>query len=688
MMLQRRLRLPLCLSLLLSASALAVADEKDDLARNTPVPSDQQIPLVDFFRPAVMQQPRINPSGSEIGALVASGDKHLLMVYNLKTLKKELVDGGNGDKDIYAFDWLDDKRLVFEVSTRKLYGLGFFATEVGSLGDIYPLEQYYGTSLVSVIPTDRLHPLVWNRIDSFHGDGKDLGVARLNTDLRGGKIVNLAAAGSDWSSAMDARDNNVRHIIERFPVPEPGIGIGYWADVKGNLSFAETVVDGLPIVFRYVDGKWVRSPVDLDDNGVYGIGTEPDQLVALGPRSPGKPRPLQFLNAKTGAFGDVLVPEKSYDFVGSLYYDPISYDIIGATSYREGPHTIWFTDAYTRLQTILNGYFPGLFVRVLHSNQAQNIFLVESFSDTEPRKYSWVDLEKKSFGLIQNSRPWIDPKRMQHQNIIKFKTRDGRMLDAYLTLPAGASKAKPAPLVVVPHGGPWVRDYWGYDSEAQFRASRGYAVLKPNYRGSPGTDWMFPESDEWDFLKMHYDVTDATKAVLATGLVDSRRVAIMGGSFGGYLALAGVVNDPTLYRCAVTIAGVFDWEKLISDKKWDYEHSASDPEFLRLMRKLGDPKKQPEKFDAISPVRHVDQIKVPVFVNHGGYDPISDITQSTRLISELDKYHVPHESLIVSEETHGMAHLSNEMELYARIEAFLAKNMAPEGPAGGAAGSP
>jgi dipeptidyl aminopeptidase/acylaminoacyl peptidase len=269
---------------------------------------------------------------------------------------------------------------------------------------------------------------------------------------------------------------------------------------------------------------------------------------------------------------------------------------------------------------------------------------------------------------------------MRPEEVIKYKTRDGRVLDAYLTLPAGASKEHPVPLVVVPHGGPWLRETWGFDGEAQFLASRGYAVLKPNYRGSPGYNWMFPEEDEWDFLKMHYDVTDATKAALALGMLDPSRVAIMGGSFGGYLALQGVVLDPELYRCAVTIAGVFDWEKLISDKKWDFQHSASDPEFERLMYKLGDPKKYPEKFDKIAPVRHVDQIRVPVFVNHGGYDPIADITQSTDLISELDRHHVPYEKLIVTEETHGMAHLSNQVDLYSRIESFLGKYLNPTPP--------
>jgi dipeptidyl aminopeptidase/acylaminoacyl peptidase len=273
---------------------------------------------------------------------------------------------------------------------------------------------------------------------------------------------------------------------------------------------------------------------------------------------------------------------------------------------------------------------------------------------------------------VKSSEPWIDAKRMQPMTVMKFKTRDGRTLDSYVTLPAGATKENPPPLLVLSHGGPWARDRWGFNGEVQFFASRGYAVLQTNYRGSTGYDWMFPEEDRYAFRKMHDDVTDATNTLIKSGLVDAKRVGIMGGSFGAYLALSGVAHEPDLYRCAVVNAGVFDWEAIVQEEKYFQYY---DNNYAYLVRKLGDPKKEKEKFTAISPGRHVANIHVPVFVAHGTDDPVAPITESKRLVSELEHYHIPHETYFKNGEGHGMAHLQNQVELYTRIEAFLAKNL-------------
>ena len=657
------------------------ASEKLDLTRVTPVPAGQEIPIMDFFRLPLWYQPTLNPSGTHVAAIVDTGQDHEgLIVYGLESKKLEVLGASRtSDKDLYNCTWLDDRRLIFFLSTEKLFGMGMFAAEVGRLNAPFPLLQYCGARLVSVPPKDPLHPLVWISYDALEeGAQTDSGVMTIDTGTESGAIIDLTRAMAPdvrWSVQNQARDDNRKHMLKTFPLPPEGIGYGYAPDREGKLGFAYTSKDGVLSMYRWAPEKaWVKCPVDLETIDVFGAGNEPNEVVVGLHGENGTPRVLRMMNAATGELGQVLLNDKEYDFEGSIVRDRATRQVLGARYQRAGSVAVWFDEKYRAVQKLLDTSFKGQIVRIVDNNDAGTLFLIAAYTDRQPVIYSWVDVSKNTAGLIKNSMPWIEPNRMRPMQMIKFKTRDGHRLDAYVTLPDGASKAHPAPLVVLSHGGPWVRDTWGFDGEVQFLASRGYAVLQPNYRGSPGYDWMFPDSDRWDFLKMHEDVTDATKAMLGTGIIDPTRVAIMGGSFGAYLALSGVVNDPGLYRCAVTIAGVFDWATVIKTKKFDrYEN----PSYNRLLLKLGDPKKEADKFDAISPARHVDRVHVPVFVAHGKDDHVADIGESQRLIAELEKYRVPHETLIVGGEGHGMAHLKNQVELYSRIEAFLAKNLAP-----------
>ena len=668
----RKLRLPIvCLFLVVLARPGLFAREKLDLDRIMPVPPGEPVPIQDFFRPRILQEPKLNPSGTYIAALITAGtDKYQLLTYELKTAKAEFLNSP-GDTDIYDFHWLNDERLIYALSSQKIVGLGLFAVNVRHLNANYPLLQYYGSSLVAIPKANRLQPLVWTRYDSFES-GAEGGVVAVDTNIQSGKFINLLKANRSSTDTQEAKESNERHILRRYPLPPGEHGMGYIADKEGQLEFAFTATNGLFTLHHFAGETWTKCPVDLELIDVLSAGNRPGELAVIGPRNTGQPRPLQFMEGATGRLGEVLVGDKEYDFNGYLYRDPASRAIVGAVYQRAGPQVVWFDPGYARTQAILDRFFPGVVARIIGNDEKGSLLLVSTYSDRQPAVYQWVDIAASKAGLIKNSAPWIDPARMQPMNAVKFKTRDGHNLDAYLTLPAGATRQNPPPLVVLPHGGPWVRDTWGFDGQVQFLASRGYAVLQPNYRGSTGYGWMFPEEDEWAFVKMHDDVTDATKAVIAAGLVDAKRVAIMGGSFGGYLALSGATREPDLYRCAVTIAGVFDWELLINDSKFNRYES---PQYSRLILKLGDPAKQPAKFADMSPLRHVDRIHIPVFVIHGKDDPVVEVTQSKRLVSELQKYKIPHEALFVGGEGHGMSYFKNRVETYTQIEAFLAKNL-------------
>jgi dipeptidyl aminopeptidase/acylaminoacyl peptidase len=253
-----------------------------------------------------------------------------------------------------------------------------------------------------------------------------------------------------------------------------------------------------------------------------------------------------------------------------------------------------------------------------------------------------------------------------------FKTRDGLKLDAYVTVPLNYDPAKPGSMVVLPHGGPWVRDKWGYDPESQFFASRGYIVFRPNYRGSIGYNPAISIQPRLEFRKMHEDVTDGVRALITAKIADPAHIAIVGGSFGGYLSICGATFEPDLYRCAVSIAGVFDWERVMKEDRGN-EVNIYRAEWFK--RDLGDPKVQREKFEAMSPFYSVSRIKIPVFIAHGEEDNNADTSQSRRLVKALKAAGVQNETFFIPNESHGFAEMKHRVELYSRIDAFLKKNL-------------
>ena len=259
------------------------ATAKIDLDRTQPVPSDQPVPVMDFFRPLLLESPKLNETGTHIAALVNTGeDRHDLLISELDEQTISVINGGT-NKDIYSFNWLDARRLLFEVSTDKLYGLGLIAADVARPREGRAILQYTGARLVSIPQQDRLRPLIWARSDAFNA-GKDRGVLEVDTTLDTGGLINLWAAGADHSLMKTAEANNERHIVKSYPVAPGGQGWSYLSDKDGELAFAITSVDGLNTLHRLENGAWVTCPVDLEQIEIITSGDNPGELVVLGPR--------------------------------------------------------------------------------------------------------------------------------------------------------------------------------------------------------------------------------------------------------------------------------------------------------------------------------------------------------------------------------------------------------------------
>lgn len=290
------------------------------------------------------------------------------------------------------------------------------------------------------------------------------------------------------------------------------------------------------------------------------------------------------------------------------------------------------------LQSHWNGmrrFFKDLAnVRIVDVDQARTHMLLRVEGPQSPGDYYFYDIGKKHLAYIVSDRPWLAPERLASIEVLKSPMRDGTAITSYLTRPPGANG--PAPLVVMPHGGPEMRDSIGFDPLAQAFAAQGWLVLQPNFRGSSGYGQRFAEAGYRQWAKrMQDDVTDAVRDLVERGIADPERIAIYGASYGGYAALMGAVLTPDLYRAVVSLAGVTDLRDLLAFvRREDGDDSES---YRYLLRAIGDPKEDKAALDALSPRYRAAEIRVPVLLMHGTSDQIVPDRQSEFMKKALEK---------------------------------------------------
>lgn len=379
---------------------------------------------------------------------------------------------------------------------------------------------------------------------------------------------------------------------------------------------------------------------------------------------------LELLNPTTGK--EELVetdPLKRVDF-GNAVFSEVSDELI-ATSYDDERERIYWKDKafeadYKHLQKLL----PGKELAFASSTRDEKLFLVAANSDTDPGSTYLYDRTTKKLTLQYQIREKLNRSYLAPMKPVTYPSSDGLQIPAYLTLPKGV-EARNLPAVIVPHGGPWYRDSWGYNSFAQFLANRGYAVLQPNFRGSTGYGKKFIDASnkQWGD-KMQDDVTWGAKYLIAQGIADPKRIGIMGGSYGGYATLAGVAFTPDLYAAGVSIVGPSNLITLLE----------SIPPYWEQIRKLfyermGDPNTPEGKAQLLrqSPLTAAEKIKTPLLVIQGANDPRVTKRESDQIVVALRDRGFPVEYMVAPDEGHGFARPVNNMAMFALAEKFLAK---------------
>jgi len=377
--------------------------------------------------------------------------------------------------------------------------------------------------------------------------------------------------------------------------------------------------------------------------------------------------------------------------------DPMGKVDLGGALFSEATEELvetWYVDARVRTyfqekpfgedNRWLEHRFVGKDIKVVSRTRDEKTWLVMVNADTEPGQTYIFDRKTRALTLQYNVREKLPREALAEMKPVTYKSSDGLEIPAYLTLPKGIP-AKNLPAILLPHGGPWGRNEWGYDTQAQFLANRGYAVLQPNFRGSTGYGRKFLDAGnlEWG-RKMQDDVTWGAKYLVAEGIADPKRVGIMGGSYGGYATLAGVAFTPDLYAAAVDIVGPSNLITLMQSIPPYWE--ASRKMFAVRMGDVNTAEGKQRLMEE-SPLSKVDKIKTPLLVAQGANDPRVNRREAEQIVIALRDRGFPVEYILAPDEGHGFARPINNLALFMETEKFLAAHLGGRFQEGGSAES-
>jgi dipeptidyl aminopeptidase/acylaminoacyl peptidase len=364
-----------------------------------------------------------------------------------------------------------------------------------------------------------------------------------------------------------------------------------------------------------------------------------------------------------------------FDFAGGLEQDYAGKKILGVHFTADAQSTAWLDPTMKAIQDKVNALLPGSVNRVHCGSDCRKpvAVVVTASSDRMPPAYFLYTPADNHLVGLGSSLPGIEPRQMGKRDFFRFGARDGMQIPVYVTMPA-AKASGPRPTVVLVHGGPYVRGgSWEWDEEAQFLASRGYVVLQPEFRGSTGFGGKLFEAGwrQWG-RTMQDDLADTAAWAVKQGWADPKRIGIMGGSYGGYATLMGLVRNPEVFRAGVEWAGVTDIELLFTAAESDASEDARQYDMKTL---IGDPGKDPAAFANVSPLAQAALIKQPLLIAHGAQDRRVPIAHAARFHSAVKARNPGVEYVVYPEEGHGWRREEDSIDFWTRVEAFLDKNL-------------
>jgi dipeptidyl aminopeptidase/acylaminoacyl peptidase len=467
---------------------------------------------------------------------------------------------------------------------------------------------------------------------------------------------------------LDLRTNTLTQVAKN-----PGDVAAWVADRDLVVRAATATTPDGGSVLRVRDGTdapWrdlvVWGPEDALGSGPVSFTRDGRALVLLDSREVNATRLVE--RDLTSGATRVLAEDPRYDVAGVVIH-PDTREIQMVAFQRARQDWTVLDPGIAHDVAAIRALGPGDF-DIVDRTHADDRWVVAFTRDTESVSYHLYDRATRRARFLFHTRPDLARYTLAEMRPIVLTARDGLRLEGYLTLPPGLPPEH-LPLVLNVHGGPWHRDVWGYAPETQWLANRGYACLQINYRGSTGygKEFLNAGNKEWG-ARMHDDLVDAVEWVIGQGIADRARVAIYGGSYGGYAALAGATFTPDLFRCAVDIVGPSNLLTFINTipPYWTT--------FLSMLHeRVGNPETEAEFLRSRSPLTYVDRIRIPMLIAQGANDPRVKQAESEQIVAAMAAKGIPHEYLLFPDEGHGFAKPSNRLKFYAAAERFLAQHL-------------
>ncbi|MBU8975212.1 prolyl oligopeptidase family serine peptidase [Lysobacter sp. MMG2] len=600
--------------------------------------------LADFLKQPQYESMTLSPRGDYVAARVPFDDRTVLAILRLADMQVTAKIDPGRDGFVESETWVSDTRLFASVSIK-----------LGTLEQPYMLPNQHSVDVDG--RNGRSFP--GYMIDPLIDDPEHV----LTSYCRKVTINDC------WTRVRKMRSDGLgsREDIVDAPIPNAD----FLADRSGTVRFSwNTDDDDRQQVYLLRDGTWTKIN-DEQDSGIEStpIGTSYDRRYGFlwSERKQG-PDVIERIDLVSGE-RTVVASDPDSD-PQSLVWSFDGHEPIGAVYGGIRPQVRFFDTAHPHaaLSRELIDSFPGELARVTSASRDGRRALVTVTSAVEPERFYLLDTASGDLKLLARSRPWLAASAMRPSTPVTFTARDGVVLHGWLNRPAGDG---PHPLVVMPHGGPFgVADGWAFADDVQMLATRGYAVLRINFRGSKGRGRAFIESGyrQWG-RAMQDDLTDATRWAIEHGGADASRICIWGESYGGYAALMGAVREPELYRCVVGMAGPYDLPTLY---RWG-DTQRSEWGRAYLARSLGEDQAQLRQ---ASPTAHAGNIRARVMLVQGMRDRRVSPEHLRAMRRALDEAKIPYDGYFPSDETHGFYGVESRRKYYESVLRFLDRSLA------------